>query len=54
MQNLKTRKRWSLTGKTLYSTWTGYKRILLEGLIEEHNKRSLWERAERIELKTEE
>ena len=26
----------------------------LEGLIEEHNKRSWWERAERIELKTEE
>lgn len=25
MQNLKTRKRWSLTGKTLYSTWTGKK-----------------------------
>lgn len=54
MQNLKTRKRWSLTARTLYSTWTGYKRILLEGLIEEHNKRSWWGRAERIELKTEE
>lgn len=32
----------------------GYKRYLLEKLIKEHNKRSWWERAERIELKTEE
>ena len=32
----------------------GYKRYLLENLIKEHNKRSWWERAERIELKTEE
>lgn len=31
-----------------------YKRYLLENLIKEHNKRSWWERAERIELKTEE
>ena len=30
-----------------------YKRILLEGFIEEHNKRSWWGRAEKIELKTE-
>lgn len=29
----------------------GYKRYLLENLIKEHNKRSWWERAERIELK---
>lgn len=28
-----------------------YKRILLEGFIEEHNKRSWWGRAEKIELK---
>lgn len=32
----------------------GYKRYLLENLIKEHNKRSWWGRAERIELKTEE
>ena len=31
-----------------------YKRYLLENLIKEHNKRSWWGRAERIELKTEE
>lgn len=32
----------------------GYKRYLLENLIKEHNKRSWWGRAEKIELKTEE
>lgn len=32
----------------------GYKRHLLENLIKEHNKRSWWGRAEKIELKTEE
>lgn len=32
----------------------GYKRYLLENLIREHNKRSWWGRAEKIELKTEE
>lgn len=31
-----------------------YKRYLLENLIKEHNKRSWWGRAEKIELKTEE
>lgn len=31
----------------------GYKRYLLENLIKEHNKRSWWGRAEKIELKTE-
>lgn len=31
-----------------------YKRYLLENLIKEHNKRSWWRRAEKIELKTEE
>lgn len=30
----------------------GYKRYLLENLIKEHNKRSWWGRAEKIELKT--
>lgn len=29
----------------------GYKRYLLENLIKEHNKRSWWGRAEKIELK---
>lgn len=32
----------------------GYKRYLLENLIKEHNKRSWWGRAEKIELKAEE
>lgn len=32
----------------------GYKRYLLENLIKEHNNRSWWRRAEKIELKTEE
>lgn len=31
-----------------------HKRYLLENLIKEHNKRSWWGRAEKIELKTEE